>query len=54
MSTQGKRPQELLRIDPRHDGRGNPYYWIAYERAPLGVQPHGTDLSALAKMGPQT
>ena len=48
VSTQGKRPQELLRIDPRHDGRGNPYYWIAYERAPMHVQSDGTDLSALA------
>jgi len=25
VSTQGKRPQELLRIEPRRDGRGNPY-----------------------------
>jgi 5'-nucleotidase len=48
VSTQGKRPQELLRIEPRHDGRGNPYYWIAYERAPLHVMRDGTDLSALA------
>jgi len=48
VSSQGKRPQELLRIDPRHDGRGNPYYWIAYERAPMHVQRDGTDLSALA------
>ena len=48
VSTQGKRPQELLRIEPRHDGRGNPYYWIAYERAPLHVKQDGTDLSALA------
>ena len=29
---QGKRDQELLRIDARHDGRGNPYYWIAFAR----------------------
>jgi 5'-nucleotidase len=48
VSTQGKRPQELLRIEPRRDGRGNPYYWIAYERAPLHTQRDGTDLSALA------
>jgi len=47
-STQGKRPQDLLRIEPRHDGRGNAYYWIAYERAPMHVQRDGTDLSALA------
>jgi 5'-nucleotidase len=48
VSTQGKRPQELLRIEPRNDGRGNPYYWIAYERAPAHVPRDGTDLSALA------
>ena len=33
VASQGKRDQELLRIEPRYDGRGNPYYWIAYERA---------------------
>jgi len=48
VASQGKRPQELLRIEPRHDGRGNPYYWIAYERAPMHVPRDGTDLSALA------
>jgi 5'-nucleotidase len=46
--TQGKRPQELLRIEPRHDGRGNPYYWIAYERAAAHIPGDGTDLAALA------
>src|SRR5215475_2797460 len=48
VSTQGKRPQELLRIEPRRDGRGNPYYWIAYERASAHTERDGTDLSALA------
>lgn len=48
VSSQGKRPQELLRIEPRHDGRGNPYYWIAYERALLHTQRDGTDLWALS------
>jgi 5'-nucleotidase len=48
VSAQGKRPQELLRIEPRYDGRGNPYYWIAYERAPTHTERDGTDLSALA------
>jgi len=33
VTCQGKRDQELLRIEPRHDGRGNPYYWIAFARA---------------------
>jgi 5'/3'-nucleotidase len=48
VSSQGKRNQELLRIDARHDGRGNPYYWIAFERAALPSKRDGTDLAALA------
>ena len=48
VASQGKRPQELLRIDPRFDGRGNPYYWIAYERAGAHTERDGTDLSALS------
>jgi 5'-nucleotidase len=48
VSSQGKRPQELLRIEPRHDGRGNPYYWIAYERALAHTARDGTDLWALS------
>jgi 5'-nucleotidase len=47
VSSQGKRPQELLRIEPRYDGRGNPYYWIAYERARDHYPRDGTDLWAL-------
>ena len=48
VSAQGKRDQQLLHIDARHDGRGNPYYWLAYGRGarPAGVG--GTDLHALA------
>ncbi len=30
VTAQGKRDQELLRIEPRFDGRSNPYYWIAF------------------------
>ena len=49
IAVQGKRDQELLRIDARHDGRGNPYYWIAFGRSGLdGVAP-GSDLAALAE-----
>ena len=44
VATQGKRDQELLRIDARHDGRGNPYYWIAFERAAARRRATGTDL----------
>jgi 5'/3'-nucleotidase len=49
IATQGKRDQELLRIDARHDGRGNPYYWIAFERGgAFGAAP-GSDLAALTE-----
>jgi 5'-nucleotidase len=48
ITMQGKRDQDLLRIDPRHDGRGNPYYWIAFERRQQSTPGNGTDLAALA------
>jgi 5'-nucleotidase len=47
VSAQGKRDQQLLHIDARHDGRGNPYYWIAYVRQPGGKLPEGSDVAAL-------
>jgi 5'-nucleotidase len=47
VTSQGKRDQELLRIEARQDGRGNPYYWIAFERLRTPFR-DGTDLSALA------
>jgi 5'-nucleotidase len=47
VTTQGKRDQEWLRIDARHDGRGNPYYWIAFARGPRPPSANGTDLQAL-------
>lgn len=49
VTSQGKRDQELLRIDPRYDGRGNPYYWIAFSRAVPATSRSGTDMSALAE-----
>lgn len=49
VTVQGKRDQELLRIDPRHDGRGNPYYWIAFGRGGIAGAAHGSDLAALAE-----
>ena len=48
VTTQGKRDQEWLRIDARHDGRGNPYFWIAFARSPRPPSPNGTDLRALS------
>jgi 5'-nucleotidase len=47
VTTQGKRDQEWLRIDARQDGRGNPYYWIAFSRGPRPPSRNGTDLRAL-------
>jgi 5'-nucleotidase len=44
---QGQRTQELLRLDERRDGRGNPYFWIAFERRPF-TPGNGTDLWAIA------
>jgi 5'-nucleotidase len=50
VTVQGKRDQELLRIDPRHDGRGNPYYWIAFGRGGIAGAAPGSDLAALNDM----
>jgi 5'-nucleotidase len=36
----------MVRIEPRTDGRGNPYYWIAFDRD-VAEPPPGTDLDAL-------
>jgi len=49
VTKQGKRNQGFLRVDQRHDGRGNPYYWIGFEMpATKEVPGEGTDLAALA------
>src|SRR3981081_4843411 len=46
---QGKRNLGFLKIDQRRDGRGNPYFWIGFERAAMMDTPaEGTDLAALA------
>src|SRR5450631_414940 len=50
VAVQGKRDQELLRIDARHDGRGNPYYWIAFGRGGIAGAALGSDLAALNDM----
>jgi len=49
VTAQGRRDQELLRIEPRFDGRSNPYYWIAFARKAKPTPVDGTDLSALAQ-----
>ncbi|RAI45687.1 5'/3'-nucleotidase SurE [Rhodoplanes roseus] len=48
VATQGKRDLEWVRIDPRQDGRGNPYFWIAFARGPRPEPSRGTDLAGLA------
>jgi 5'-nucleotidase len=47
VTAQGRRRQERLHIDQRQDGRGNPYYWIAYVRQNAVKAEHGTDMAAL-------
>ena len=47
VTAQGRRRQERLHIDERTDGRGNPYYWIAYARQAFVPAADGTDLAAL-------
>jgi len=46
VTVQGRRDAQTMKIEPRHDGRGNPYYWIAFERFTAAVGA-GTDLEAL-------
>jgi 5'-nucleotidase len=49
VTRQGKRNQGFLRVDERRDGRGNPYFWIGFERSAVVDTPaEGTDLAALA------
>jgi 5'-nucleotidase len=47
VTAQGRRRQERLQIEERKDGRGNPYYWIAYVRHAFAKAKSGTDLAAL-------
>ncbi|MDC7789884.1 5'/3'-nucleotidase SurE [Rhodoplanes sp. TEM] len=49
VSSQGKRDIDWLRIDPRYDGRGNPYFWIAFDRVKRKEPSRGTDLAGLAE-----
>ncbi|MCJ8143170.1 5'/3'-nucleotidase SurE [Ancylobacter sp. A5.8] len=46
ITAQGRRDQDLIRIEPRADGRGNPYYWIAFEKR-IFETVNGSDLHAL-------
>ena len=48
VTVQGRRDQELVKLEPRQDGRGNPYFWIAFSRG-RSEPANGTDLRALAE-----
>ncbi|MBX9907983.1 MAG: 5'/3'-nucleotidase SurE [Beijerinckiaceae bacterium] len=48
VTAQGRRDQELMRLEPRSDGRGNPYFWIAFQRS-KSEPANGTDLRALSE-----
>lgn len=45
---QGRRDALAVTIEPRLDGRHNPYYWIGFGRQNYAITP-GTDLEALSK-----
>lgn len=46
VTTQGRRDQDLLGIDERHDTWGTPYYWFAFQRR-RQTPAEGTDLWAV-------
>jgi 5'-nucleotidase len=49
VTRQGTRNLGFLKVDQRRDGRGNPYFWIGFDRAAILDTPaEGTDLAALA------
>ena len=47
-TVQGRRDALAVKVDPRLDGRGNPYFWIAFGRQNFHMAP-GTDLEALSR-----
>jgi 5'-nucleotidase len=49
VTAQGKRDQDMLRIEPRFDGRGNPYFWLAFTRKGKPAAASGTDIFAIAE-----
>ncbi len=46
VTVQGRRDTQILRIEPRFDGRHHPYFWIAFTPARQSP-PEGTDLAAM-------
>ena len=49
VAVQGNRGNDWLSIDARVDGRGNPYFWVAFGRGPRPQPTPGSDLAALAQ-----
>jgi len=47
VTMQGRRSNDVMRIEDRRDGRGNPYHWISFQKGSFLPGP-GTDLEALA------
>ena len=47
-TVQGRRDADIVRVEPRADGRGNPYFWIAFGRGAFETGT-GTDLEAMAR-----
>ncbi|WP_068081643.1 5'/3'-nucleotidase SurE [Polycladidibacter stylochi] len=43
---QGKRMTDSMYIDSRHDGRGNPYYWLAFSNGEV-PRVQGTDIDSI-------
>jgi 5'-nucleotidase len=48
ITMQGRRSNDLMRIEDRKDGRGNPYHWISFQRGNF-TPGAGTDLEALER-----
>jgi 5'-nucleotidase len=46
ITVQGRRSPDLMYVEDRLDGRGNPYHWIAFRRADF-TPGAGTDIEAL-------
>jgi 5'-nucleotidase len=48
LTRQGRREPDWLKIEKRNDGRGNPYYWIGFQRSKMDPE-EGTDLAAIGR-----
>lgn len=46
VTMQGRRSNDLMKIEDRKDGRGNPYHWISFQRGNF-TPGTGTDLRAV-------